>query len=315
MTKNWFYLTRCKCFVALIVCCLAFALYPSNAAAQTPEATAVPAFKAFTVKTPDGLTISAQEWGNPNGPEILFIHGFSQSHLSWTKQVKSDLAKTFRIITYDYRGHGNSDKPTDPKFYQEGKRLADEVKAVIDTAKLKKPVLVGWSAGGRIVMEYVKAYGDSAIAGINFVSPLVLADVKYFGPGAFLIAGMLNEDLESNINATRAFLKACSVKPLPSDEFEFHLAFNMVVPAKVRLATQGGELAFTPALKALKVPVLATNGAKDTVIVPAMSEDIIKLVTKGKLSIIEDTGHLVFWENPTRFNTELAEFVRSANQQ
>ena len=32
-------------------------------------------FKAVSVKTPDGLTISAQEWGNPNGPEILFIHG------------------------------------------------------------------------------------------------------------------------------------------------------------------------------------------------------------------------------------------------
>ena len=50
-------------------------------------------FKPVSVKTPDGLTISAQDWGNPNGPEILFIHGFSQSHLSWIKQVASgDLA-------------------------------------------------------------------------------------------------------------------------------------------------------------------------------------------------------------------------------
>src|SRR5580700_6871970 len=51
-------------------------------------------FKAVPVKTPDGLTISAQDWGNPDGPEILFIHDFSQSHLSWIKQVtNSDLAK------------------------------------------------------------------------------------------------------------------------------------------------------------------------------------------------------------------------------
>jgi len=42
-------------------------------------------YKPITVKTPDGLTISAQEWGNPAGPEILFIHGFSQSHLSWMR--------------------------------------------------------------------------------------------------------------------------------------------------------------------------------------------------------------------------------------
>jgi non-heme chloroperoxidase len=38
-------------------------------------------FKQVWVKTPDGLTISAQDWGNPSGPEIVFIHGFSQSHL------------------------------------------------------------------------------------------------------------------------------------------------------------------------------------------------------------------------------------------
>jgi pimeloyl-ACP methyl ester carboxylesterase len=64
-------------------------------------------FKAVSVKTPDGLTISAQDWGNPNGPEILFIHGFSQSHLSWIKQVtSSDLAKEFHMVTYDLRGHG-----------------------------------------------------------------------------------------------------------------------------------------------------------------------------------------------------------------
>src|SRR6516165_2249767 len=49
----------------------------------TPTQAQEQKFKAVSVKTPDGLTISAQDWGNPNGPEILFIHGFSQSHLSW----------------------------------------------------------------------------------------------------------------------------------------------------------------------------------------------------------------------------------------
>ena len=40
--------------------------------------------------TTDDLTISAQDWGNPDGPEILFIHGFSQGHVSWIKQVRSE---------------------------------------------------------------------------------------------------------------------------------------------------------------------------------------------------------------------------------
>jgi pimeloyl-ACP methyl ester carboxylesterase len=70
-----------------------------------PQA-AAPKFRPFTVQTPDGVMISAQEWGNPNGAEILFIHGFSQSHLSWLRQVTSELANSFRMITYDICGHG-----------------------------------------------------------------------------------------------------------------------------------------------------------------------------------------------------------------
>src|ERR1700730_15588090 len=68
-------------------------------------------YKPLVVRTPDGVTIAAQEWGNPSGSEILFIHGFSQASLSWQRQVESDLAKEFRMVTYALRGHGNSDKP------------------------------------------------------------------------------------------------------------------------------------------------------------------------------------------------------------
>src|SRR5262245_40390004 len=109
-------------------------------------------FKAVSVKTPDWLTISAQDWGNPNGPEILSIHGFSQSHLSWIKQVTNDdLAKEFHMVTYDLRGHGNSDKPFEPERYKDSKAWGDEVQAVMDATGLKRPVLVGWSYGGRVM--------------------------------------------------------------------------------------------------------------------------------------------------------------------
>jgi len=108
-------------------------------------------YKPFVVTAPDGVMIAAQECGNASGQEILFIHGFSQASLSWQRQVESDLAKEFRMITYDLRGHGNSDKPLQPAKYREAKAWADEVQAVIERANLKRPVLVGWSYGGRVI--------------------------------------------------------------------------------------------------------------------------------------------------------------------
>src|ERR1700687_3364290 len=76
-------------------------------------------FKAVSVKTPDGLTISAPVWGKPAGPEIILIHRASQSSLSWSSQVTGDLAKTFHMVPSALRGQGNSDKPLEPERYKD----------------------------------------------------------------------------------------------------------------------------------------------------------------------------------------------------
>src|ERR1700745_4023285 len=155
--------SRCNCLAGMSVAAFLISLATS---AQAQEQR----LKAVSVKTPDGLTISAQDWGNPTGPEILFIHGFSQSHLSWIKQVtNSDLAKEFHMVTYDLRGHGNSDKPFEPERYRNSKAWADEVQAVMDAAGFKRAVLVGWSYGGRVMADYLTTYGTGKLAGLNYV--------------------------------------------------------------------------------------------------------------------------------------------------
>ena len=193
-------------------------------------------YKPISVKTPDGLTISAQEWGNPNGPEILFIHGFSQSYLSWMRQVDSDLAKEFHIVTYDLRGHGNSDKPLDPARYKDSKAWGDEVQAVMDAAGFKRPVLVGWSYAGRVISDYVATHGADKLAGINFVDASIKADPALAGDNLKNLPLMASEDLVTNIAATRIFVHGCFSKQPTADDFETMLAFNMMVPPAVRAA-------------------------------------------------------------------------------
>ena len=169
-------------------------------------------YKPLVVRTPDGVTIAAQEWGNPSGPEILFIHGFSQASLSWQRQVESDLAKEFHMVTYDLRGHGNSDKPFEPEKYKEPKPWADEVQAVIDVAKLKQPVLVGWSLGGYVINSYLKVHGAARLAGLNYVGAVTKSDPSFFGDGLKVLPLMLSDDLATNIAATRIFLHNCFEK-------------------------------------------------------------------------------------------------------
>lgn len=57
--------------------------------------------------------------------------------------------------------------------------------AAISALKLERPVLVGWSYGGFIICDYLRAHGEGAIAGINSVSPAVMLNAAYdnLGPG------------------------------------------------------------------------------------------------------------------------------------
>jgi pimeloyl-ACP methyl ester carboxylesterase len=272
------------------------------------------AVKNLKVQTPDGLSIAVQEWGNPDGPEILFVHGYSQSHLSWSRQFGGELAKSFRMITYDLRGHGGSDKPLDAIYYRDSRRWAEELNAVMEGVKVKKPVLVGWSYGGRIIAEYLMEYGDKNIAGINFVGAFLKVNNETLGPATPAVRLMASEDLAENIENTIAFLKFCTAKPLPADELQRMLAFNRVVPAQIRGHMLKRPEPYEEALRKITVPVLVTHGLEDRVALTTVAHYTSSVISHARSSFYSGVGHMPFWEDTPRFNRELAKFVRQAYQ-
>ena len=265
-----------------------------------------------TVKTPDGIPIAVQEWGNPKGREILFIHGFNQSYLSWSRQFSDPaLLNEFRMVTFDLRGHGASCKPLNKEAYIADKLWADDVAAVMDATDLKRPVVAGWSYGGRIIGDYLRSYGGRRLAGINYVGARTTNNNAMFGPGRVHFAKMASDDLAANIEGTRGFLRACFAKQPGPDDFEIMLAFNMVVPAEIRRfilerGTDDGSI-----LKTITCPVLVTHGRDDQVLLASMGEFARSEIKHAKLSLYDGVGHSTFWEDAPRFNRELAELVRA----
>lgn len=269
--------------------------------------------KEYQIEGGGGVRLWAGEWGNPSGPAIMFIHGFMQCHLSWQAQLESDLAKDFRLIAIDARGHGQSEKPDDMAAYQDGQHWADDIAAVIKQLDLHKPVLVGWSYGGLIMLDYCQRYGCDDISGINFVAAAVRRVTDSNAPPptiAKAMADLLSEHLLTRISATRAFLRDCTANPVAQDTFETWLAFNMLVPRHARHAMIDRELDFDPVLDALSVPALVTYCMADALVLPHMGEHAMAHLPNAKASIYQEIGHAPFHEDSQRFNTELGEFVR-----
>jgi pimeloyl-ACP methyl ester carboxylesterase len=270
-------------------------------------------YRLHTIRTPDGLGIAAYEYGNPAGPAILLIHGYAQGALSWHRQTSDpSLLREFRIVAYDIRGHGMSDKPVGDQYYKPAQPWGDELAAVIAQTGLDRPVLVGWSYAGRIINDYVGIHGTSRIGGINFVAASTSAVPSRLGRAGRHVAGMISPDPQTAIAATVAFLRQCfSIQPSASD-FEMMVGLNMMVPRWVRTGLLGRPADFEATLRALDVPVLITHGREDQAIDITMAEYTMSVVPNATLSVYEQIGHSPFWEAPERFNRELAEFVRRA---
>ena len=273
--------------------------------------------KTHTVAGGGGLALHVREWGPADGPPILFIHGWSQNHLCWDKQYQSELRDEFRLVAYDLRGHGMSQAPLGPEHYTDGKLWADDLAAIIDQLGLDRPVLVGWSYGAFVICDYVREYGQDRIAAINFVEGAVKLGQAAFGtligPG-FLdhFAGATADDLPVNIAAMRSFVRACIVKPVPDDDLETAVCWNVVVPAAIRAHLAAREIDCDDVLGTLEVPVLVTQGRADSVVLPAMAEHVLAACPAAEASWYDGVGHVPHLEEPERFNRELAELTRRA---
>ena len=276
----------------------------------------IAAMQTHTITGGGGLRLHVREWGDPAGPPILFIHGWSQNHLCWARQYDSPLADEFRLVAYDLRGHGMSEAPLDPAHYTDGALWADDVAAIIDELGLDRPVLVGWSYGAFAICDYVRGYGQDGVGAIAFVEGAVKLGPAAFGtligPG-FLdhFADLTADDLPTNIRGVRAFVRACAAKPLAADDLESALCWNMAAPAHARAGLAARELDYDDVLRTLAVPLLVTQGRADSVVLPAMAEHILATCPTAQPAWYDGVGHLPHMEEPERFNRELGELARS----
>jgi pimeloyl-ACP methyl ester carboxylesterase len=112
------------------------------------------------------VRLHVQDSGGQGRPVIL-IHGWPLSGESWKAQIPALTAAGFRVIAYDRRGFGQSDKPADGFDYD---TLTDDLAGLIGERKLSNVSLVGFSMGGGEVARYIGNYGEADLHSVVFAA-------------------------------------------------------------------------------------------------------------------------------------------------
>lgn len=293
------------------------------AAALSSFAHAAPGVTYRLVDGDGGVPLNVASAGDPTKPVILLVHGLGQSHVSFEEQLRAPLTEQFHVVSFDLRGHGNSGKPWEPEAYKESARWAGDVRRVIEALRLERPVLLGWSYGTMVVSDYLRRYGTDSIAGIVMVGAYGgLTPPPGAAPPAVTEQMTRNRALQWSADpAENAAAAATTARMLTAkdmgDAWRTRAAqIAMMLPAYARRHMFDRSLANMDLIPRIDVPVLLNVATKDLSTPEAPARELAaKLAAQGvaaSVSVYVDIGHSPFMEEPLRFNTELAAFVRAA---
>lgn len=285
---------------------------PGHAQAQVRE--------PYTVTAADGVPLNVIEAGSRNAPAMIFIHGVGQSTQSWAPQFNSDLSTKYHLVAFDLRGHAASGKPWQQSAYNKACTWADDVAAVIDAAKLSRPIMVVWSYGGTVGMDYVRCRGIDGLAGLVFVAarsglyPNARLDPRI--PQAS--EKMKSSDLKIAMEGSLEFTSFLTHKPLPADVASAAVATNLMYPAYARRANDGPKSLPDGSvyrnnedmIGKLKLPLLFVLGEKDA-FSPAdeAAKQIRVRFPSADVVTYPETGHWVSFEAAALFNSDLHRFA------
>lgn len=282
--------------------------------------TAVAAWQFAAVEGPDGVPLSMVTAGDPRRPAVLLIHGIGQSHYSFVRQLDSDLAEDFYLVAFDLRGHGASGKPWAASAYAEPGAWAGDVAAVLAASGATRPVVVAWSYGTLVLMDYLRVHGPDALAGIVLtgalggVTPMRVPPPDDPGMARFAETRRLqaSADFGDQKEAAERMVDLLAARPIPEPYRRIFINAGFMLPQYARRAMVSRGFDNQDLVDQLnRLPVLLAVGSEDN---PFLAEDGAALAARFAtvtLSRYEGAGHSVFFEAPERFNAELRAFVRS----
>lgn len=267
----------------------------------------------------EAIQLSYCDYGK--GKPVVLIHGWPLSKEMWEYQLEPLVNAGLRVIKYDRRGFGKSDKPWDEYDYD---TLAGDLKTLLDELDLQDVTLVGFSMGGGEVAKYFSKYGGERVSKVVLISSILpfMSQASDNNPSPKeQFYEMLDQISDDRIGFLDAFGKQffginLINHPLSAPLLEYYRMLCSMAPSRSTKECLK-SFAFTDLTKDTKeinVPTLIIHGNQDkTVPIEISGNKAAQLIAGSKYVVYQGAPHGLFYTHKERLNQDLISFVTTGN--
>jgi pimeloyl-ACP methyl ester carboxylesterase len=268
-------------------------------------ATMPPVVKSVELR--NHVTLPYAEQGDPSGPPVLLLHGFADSWRSF-ELVLPHLPESIHAFALTQRGHGDASRPATgygiPDF-------AADIAAFQDAIHLPAAVIVGHSMGSGVALRFAVDHPERTMGLI-----LVGASPSMGGTAAARqfwdsTVSKLTDPVDPAL--VRGMTEGLLARPVPPAFLDAAIGDGLKVPALVwkaafesRWSLEGD---YSAELSRIRAPTLIVWGDQDARYPRGEQEALASAIKGSRLIVYPGAGHLLHWEEPQRFASDLVKFV------
>ena len=253
-----------------------------------------------------------------SGRAVVLIHGWPLSGESWSEQSGPLRDAGYRVVAYDRRGFGRSDKPSSGYDYD---TLAEDLDGVLSELDLHDVTLVGFSMGGGEVARYISTFGESRIRSVVLAAAvppyLMQGDDNPDGPLTAETAKQMEEGLRGDRDSffeeftTGFFSAGDQLKVTEGQRRDAHrLCHQSDQTAALGCMQAFGTTDFREDLPKITVPTLIIHGDSDaTVTFEGSGERTHQAIPQSELVLLTDAPHGCNVSHADEFNEALLRFL------
>ena len=251
------------------------------------------------------------------GEALVMIPGLGAGHTSWFRQLPA-FKKRFRVITFDPRSIGRSDRPKQPYGFRS---LADDVIGLMDHLAVERAHIFGQSLGGLVAQEVAIDYADRVLKLVLVSSTVAGGDTNPTNPALMAALGHAEgtTDVDFSRLDTRKTMNA--VIGLSFNKLLYRKAMQFLSRFFVKpemfdgLSDQLRAISghnTVDRLHLITAQTLVITGAEDQVVLPHSSKVLAEKIPNAKLVMVKGGSHGFNVEMTPRFNREVLGFLRAA---